>query len=165
MIAAVHDHDLVATGHGAREAQGETVRVAGGGRDLPVRQAEALDEKLADGQRVLGRQHIGQPTARLGRNGTHDGRRRMPEHRAGIAEAEIRKPVAVDIGQRRAGCLGNDHRKRHGPVEHPLQREAGVVAMVPGGREALGLGAGGGEAGGFALPDGLNAAGLDTTDQ
>ena len=128
VVAAVEDEDLRPAGHGPRDAQGEAIGVGGRRGDLPVRQAEALGQQAADFDRILGRQHVGQALAGLARHGLGHGRRRMAEHRTGVAEAEIGIFVAVDVAQRRASCRGDDEGERHRPVAHPVHRHAVVEA-------------------------------------
>ena len=97
MIAAVEDKDLRSTGDGACDAQRETIGVGRCGRDLPFGQAEALRQQPSEHQRILVGQHVGQPAAGLTADGARDRRRRMAEHRAGVAEAEIVEADAVDV--------------------------------------------------------------------
>ena len=128
VVAAVEHQDLRASGDGACHAQRKAVGVGGGCGDLPVRQAEALGEQASDRDRVLGGQHVGEAAGRLPRDGLGHGGRRVAEHRAGVAQAEIRVLVAVDVAQQRAACFFHDERERHRPVAHPVHRHAVVVA-------------------------------------
>ena len=90
-----------------------------------------LRQQPADGQRVLAGQHVGQAAPGLAADGAGDRRRRMAEHRAGIAEAEIVERVAVDVGDR--GALGavDEDRERRRPVVHPVHRHAAEIACAP----------------------------------
>ena len=157
MIAAVEDEDLVAAGDRARDAQGKAVGVRRGRRDLPARQAEALDQKLADDGRVLARQHGRQAARSLRRDRRGDGRRRMAEHRARIAEAEVDQAMAVRIGERGAARLGDNEREGQGPIAHPMHRHAVVEAFRALGRECLGERAGRGKRLRLVPEDGLDA--------
>ena len=80
-----------------REPDREAVGVGRGERELPVRQAEAAGQLLADPERVLGREHERDARARLLRDRRDGRRRRVAGHRAGVAEAEVDVVVAVDV--------------------------------------------------------------------
>ena len=124
VIAAVENHDLLAPGRRARPAQHEAVGVARGHRELPVRQPETAREFFADPRGVFARQHGRQTALRLRGERSCDGRRRMAEHRAGVAEAEVRIAVTVHIGERSAARLFDVKREGRRPVVHPVQRHA-----------------------------------------
>ena len=128
MVAAVEHQDLLASGDGAGDAQREAVGVGGGRGDLPEGQAETLLEQRADGQRILARQHVGQAAPGLAPDGAGDRRWRMTEHRAGIAEAEIVQPVAVDVGDGRAPGVVDQDREGRRPVGHPVHGHAAEEA-------------------------------------
>ena len=128
VVAAVEHQDLRPTGDGACHAQREAVRIGGRRGDLPLRQAEALGEQPPDCDRVLGGQHAGEAAPRLPGDGLRHGRRRVAEHRARVAETEVRVVVAVHVVQHRA-ARGLDHeRVGHGPVAHPVHGHALVEA-------------------------------------
>ena len=104
VIATVEHQDFRPTGDGARHTQRKAIRIGRGGGDLPVWQAKALDQQATHRDGVRGRQHVRQAFAGLALDRRDDGRRRMSEHRAGVAEAEIRVFVTVDVTQRGAAC-------------------------------------------------------------
>ena len=93
-------HDS-ATGGGAQPSQHEAVGVAGGHRELPARQAEALCEHLGRGQGVLARQHGRQPARGLGLQRRRHRGRGVAEHRTGVAQAEVDVLVTVGVGTAR----------------------------------------------------------------
>ena len=99
VVAVVVDDDLRAPGDLAAEAQRESVRVRCRQRELPVRQPEAALKLLADPDRVLGREHVGDTASELPLDGVDRGRGAMPGHRARVAEAEIDVVVAVDAAE------------------------------------------------------------------
>ncbi len=103
VVAAVEHQNLPAAGHGARDAQKEAVGVRGRGRELPVRQPEALREVPGHGDRIGARQH--RRVAEAGPRAQHcrDRLRRVTEHRAGVAETEVGVVAAVGIAQLRTG--------------------------------------------------------------
>jgi hypothetical protein len=131
--------------------QHETVGIGRRGRHLPKGQAEAVRQQLADGDRILGRQHIGQALVGMLAQGRDHGRWGMAEHGAGIAQAEIGIGIAVHIPDPRARSMLGEDRIGRRPVRHPAHRHAsgemplGVLRELVRFRVALG------EAGPFAL--------------
>ena len=131
VIAAVEDEDLRPVGDRAGDTQGKAVGVGGRRRHLPEGQAERRLQQPADSERVLVGQHVGEAALGLAADGLGDRRRRMAEHRAGVAEAEIVELVAVDVGDRRAPGPVDEDRERHRPVAHPVHRHAAEIAGAP----------------------------------
>ena len=134
---------------GARPAQHRAVRVGGGLRHLPERQAEQLRELLADARHALRRQHRVMPVGAGFGQRARDRGRRMAEHRAGVAEAEIDVGVAVDVFDFDAARAAHEQRMRRAPVAHPVHGHAVEPVRGAGLREPRGLGVRGRE--GFAL--------------
>ena len=126
VVAAIEDQDLRPSRHGSGHAQREAIRIRRRRRDLPVRQAEALGQQVPHRDRVSGGQHVRQALAGLSHDRVDDRLRRMPEHGAGVAEAEVGVVVAVDVVQRRALRRFDQERKRHRPVAHPVHGHAVV---------------------------------------
>ena len=112
VVATVEYQHHLATGDRTRPAQDEAVGVGGGGRYLPERQAEALRQQLACDDGILPRKHGGQAVRALLGERPGDRRRRMAEHAAGIAQAEVHVGVAVHIMETRA--VGTRHEQRTG---------------------------------------------------
>ena len=165
MIAAVEHQNLGATGDGTGHAQRKAVRIGGGGGNLPAERAETLGQQTARLQRVFGGQHVGQAAFRLFADGYGNGQRRMAEHASGIAQTEIVDAIAVDIGQSRARCLGHQHRMRHRPVFHPVQRHAIQPGRGPFGQGGARPGAAAGIAPGLSRGQGFQPVAADTCDQ
>ena len=134
VIAAVEHQHLGPAGDGAAPADDEAVGVGGRGGHLPEGQAELARQELAHHRHILGRQHIGEAMAGLGGDRRRHGRGRMAEHRAGVAQAEIVIAVAVDVGQRGTGGIGDEEREGRTPIEHPMHGHA----VMPMRRAALG---------------------------
>ena len=112
VVATVEYQHHLTTGDRTRPAQDEAVGVGGGGRYLPERQAEALRQQLACDDGILPRKHGGQAVRALLGERPGDRRRRMAEHAAGIAQAEVHVGVAVHIMETRA--VGTRHEQRTG---------------------------------------------------
>ena len=89
------------------------------------RQSEAPGQPSATGDRVLGRQHERRPACAPGRQTARRSGRRVPGHRAGVAEAQVDVLVSVDVGEAGARCLGDEDRERARPLDHPVHRHAG----------------------------------------
>ena len=126
VVAVVVDDDLRPSGDLAAEAQREAVRVRGRQRELPVGQPEAALELLADPDRVLGREHVGDAASELPLDRLDRGRGAVPGHRARVAEAEVDVVVAVDAAKRRALGGLDERRERARPADHPVHRDAVV---------------------------------------
>jgi len=96
---------------------------------VPVGQAEAFGEQFAADHRVFAGEHAGQAVAGLLGEGAGDRCRRVAEHGAGVAEAEVDVLVAVDIEE--AGALSALDEQRGGrrPVAHPVHRHAAEQRM------------------------------------
>ena len=149
VITAVEHQHALPPGDRARPAQCRAIRVGGGLRHLPERQAKHLREFFADARHALRRQHRGDAhRAGLGQR-ARDGGRRMAEHRAGVAEAEIDVGVAVDVFDFDAARLAHEQRMRRAPVAHPVHGHAVEPVRGAGLREPRGFGVRGGER--FAL--------------
>ena len=131
VVAPGVDEDLRPAGDRPGEADHGAVGVGGGQRELPVGEAKAASELLADPARVLGGEHQGDAADCLGgdRLGRCGGR--MPGHRAGVAQAEVDVGVVVHVGEVGARRLGHEHRVRAGPLRHPRHRHAGKERLLP----------------------------------
>ena len=129
VVAAVEDEDLRPAGDGAGDAQREAVGVGRRRGYLPEGQAEGLLEQPSDGDGVLAGQHVGQTAAGLAADGAGHRRRRMAEHRAGVAEAEVGERVTVDVGDRCAARFLDEDREGRRPVVHPVHGNAAVEAV------------------------------------
>ena len=107
------------------ESEREAIGVGRGDRELPVRQAEPSGQLLSGPDRVLRRQHRGDPAPELAFDGGDRRRRAVAGHRAGVAEAEVDVVVAVDVVE--VGARGVLHVEREGarPLHHPVHRDAG----------------------------------------
>ena len=160
MVAAVEDEDLRPAGDGARDPQREAVGVGRGRGDLPEGQAEHPGKQVADGERILVGQHVGQAALGLTADRPGDGQRRMAEHGTGVAQAEVVEPVVVDIGDRGALRPLHDHRKGHGPVAHPVHGHAAEIAGRSLADRSLGAAAIAAIAFGLARPEIGDAAGV-----
>ena len=135
MVAPVEDEHLRPPGDVAGEPDHEAVRVGGGERELPARQAEAARELGADPERVLGRKHDRDPAGGLLGDRTQGRRGRVPAHRAGVAEAEVDVLVAVDVDEARALRLRDEDGEAARPLAHPVHRHAGEEVRLRSGRE------------------------------
>ncbi|MNY24103.1 hypothetical protein D3C86_1577990 [compost metagenome] len=124
VVAAVEHQQHLAFGDAAGPAQHIAVGIGGGGADLPVRQAEAGGQQLAGDHRVLAGQHAGQAVARLFGDGLGDRLRRVAEHAAGVAEAEVEVLVTVHVMEARALGPADEQRAGGRPVGHPVHRHA-----------------------------------------
>src|SRR5579859_7791330 len=102
VIAVMEDQDFGALRDFACDADGETVGISGGERELPVRKAEAALEIFADPERVFGGKHEGDAFFDAARDGLGDDCRGVAGHRASVAEAEVNVVVAVNVGEVRA---------------------------------------------------------------
>ena len=123
IAAVVHDNfrplrDL------ARPADRAAIGVGRGERELPVWDAEASRQFIADPGRIDGRQHQGDALARLAGDGLDRRGRRMARHAAGIAEAEVDELIAVHV--REAGACGtvDVDGMIAGPARHPVHGHA-----------------------------------------
>jgi hypothetical protein len=108
----------------ARPAQRKAVGVARRHRELPVGQPETAREFFADPRGILARQHGRQASLGLGSERTCHGGGRVAEHRARVAEAEVRVAMTVHVGKRGAARLIDVEREGCRPVVHPVQRHA-----------------------------------------
>ena len=125
VVAPVVHQDLGPAGDLAGEPDREPVGVGGGERELPDRQAEAARELLGAGDRVLGGQHERRALAHLVADRLGGRGRRVPGHRAGVAEAQVDVLDSVDVGEAGAGRLGDEDRERARPLDHPVHRHTG----------------------------------------
>jgi hypothetical protein len=108
----------------AAEAQREPVGVGRRERELPLRQAEAPGQLVADPRGVRGREHHRRAAPRLQPlpHRRDRRRRRMTGHRARVAEAQVRVLVPVDVHDPRAARLGQVDREAARPLRHPGHR-------------------------------------------
>ncbi|MNE30468.1 hypothetical protein D3C80_1239850 [compost metagenome] len=139
VVAAIEHQDHLAPGDRPRPAQDEAVGVGGGGRHLPERQAEALGQALAADHRILTGQHGGQAAPGLLAQGRGNRRRRVAEHAAGIAQAEVDVLAAVDVDEARALGALDEQRHRRRPVAHPVHRHAAEQRMASAPSQRHGL--------------------------
>jgi len=124
VITAIEDQQGIALGNRPRPAQYIAVGVGGRGRDLPVGQAKARGEQLATHQGIFAGQHGGQAVASLLGKGLGDRLRRVAEHAAGVAQAEVDVLVAVDIMETRPLGALDEQRTGRRPIGHPVHRHA-----------------------------------------
>ena len=124
VIAVVEDENFRTLRDFAGDADGETVGVGGGERELPVGQAEAALEIFADPERVFGGKHERDAFADAAGDGVGDDFGRVAGHGAGVAEAEIDVVVAVDVGEVRALGGFYEDGKGAGPFFHPVHGDA-----------------------------------------
>jgi hypothetical protein len=124
VVAPVEDEYLPAAGHLAGEPQREAVRVGRCQRELPERKPEAARQLLSDPGRVSGRKHRRRAARRLSGERPDDRLRRVPGHRAGVAEAEVDVLVAVNVDDPRSLRLLDEHGEPAGPARHPAHRHA-----------------------------------------
>ena len=143
VVAPVEDEHLPAAGHLTGEPQCEAVRVGRRQRELPERKPEAPRQLLADPGRVLGRKHRRRAARRLSSERLDDRLRRVPGHRARVAEAEVDVLVAVDVDDPCALRLLDEDRESARPASHPAHRDAeqergaGALAQLERTRMAL----------------------------
>ena len=97
VVVVVVDDDLRPARDVAGQAQGEPVGVGGRDRELPPRQAEPPAELVARRDRVLDREHEGDPAPELALDSSDRRTRRVAGHRAGVTEAEVDVVVSVDV--------------------------------------------------------------------
>ena len=124
VVVVVVDEDLRSARDVAGEPDREPVGVGRRERELPVPQAESSPELVGRDDRVLGRQHVGDPAAELALDGGDRGGGAVAGHRPGVAEAEVDVLVAVDVAEPGAGGLVDEQRERAGPADHPVHRDA-----------------------------------------
>ena len=109
VIAIVEDQHFGAPGDHARHAQGMTIGVGGGERELPVRKSEAALEFLANPDHIFVRQHERDAFLDLLGDGFDRGFGRVTGHCACVAEAKVNVGIAVHVGEVRAfGFLDKD---------------------------------------------------------
>jgi hypothetical protein len=126
VVAVAEDEHVRPPRHRPAQAQCPAVGVGGGQREAPQRHAEAAAELLAHPRGVFGRQHqrraalLAQPP--LDRRDRR--RRRVPGHRARVAEREVDVAVAVDVLDRRSVRGRGVDRMTAGPLGHPGHRHA-----------------------------------------
>ena len=124
VVAAVEHQQHFALGDRPRPAQHIAVRIRGGGGDLPERQTEACGQQLAGNHGIFAGEHGGQAVVALFGDRLGDRVRRVAEHGAGVAQAEVDVFVAVDIIEARALGAADEQRIRGRPVGHPVHRYA-----------------------------------------
>jgi hypothetical protein len=150
VVTTIEYQDARPPGDGARPAQRGAVRVGGGLRHLPERQAEQVREFLTHACGTLRGQHG--RDARGARPGQRagDGRRRVTEHGAGVAQAEIDVAVAVDVLDVDTQRAAHEQRVRRVPVPHPMHGHAAQPARCARLRQASGFAMRGAETVGLA---------------
>ena len=151
VIAVMEDEDFGALGDFAGDANGETVGVGGGERELPVGQAETALEIFADPERVFGGKHEGDAFADAAGDGFGDDLGRVAGHGAGVAEAEVDVVAAVDVGEMRAAGGFYEDGEGAGPFVHPVHGDAAEERGLGAEIEFGGAGMVGDEALFFAL--------------
>ena len=124
VVAVVEHQHAFAPGDGTGPTKYATVGVAGRHGDLPPRQAEAGSKQRAHFRGDCTGQHGSQPLGHLRLQGSHHRWRRMTEHGAGVAEAEVDIRIPVHVGERGAGSTGHMQGFGRAPVLHPVQRHA-----------------------------------------
>ncbi|MNF62030.1 hypothetical protein D3C84_436990 [compost metagenome] len=138
VVAAIEYQQHLAPGNGAGPAHYEAVGVGGGGRYLPVGQAETFGQQLAGDHGVFAGKHGGQAVGALFGDGAGDGLGGVAEHAAGVAQAEVHVLVAVHVMETRAFGVVHEQRAGGGPVAHPVhghaaeQRMAGALGQGDG---------------------------------
>ena len=128
VVAAVEDEDARAARDVAGEPDREAVRVGGGQGDLPDGEAEPARELLGDGDRVLRREHEGEPATGLRGDRLDRGGRRVAGHGARVAEAEVEVPVAVHVAEVRALRVFDEEGESACPPHHPVHGHAAEKA-------------------------------------
>ena len=121
VVAVVEYQHALAPGNGTRPTKHAAVGIARRHGDLPPRQAEARREQRAHFRGGRTGQHGSQTLGDLCLQGSHDGWRRVAEHGAGIAEAEVGIGMPVHVGERSPGSARHVQRFGCAPVLHPVQ--------------------------------------------
>jgi len=120
VVAPVEHEHLRARRDKAREPDREAVRVGRRQGELPARDTEAARQLLPHPQRVLAREHQGDPARELLRHRLHDRCRRVTGHRARVAQAEVDVFVPVDVAEPRVPRLLGVDREPPRPAQHPV---------------------------------------------
>ena len=105
VVAVVEDEDLRPLGDLAREPDREAVRIRRREGELPAAQPEAARQLLGRRDRVLAREHRRDAPRSLLGDRCDGRRRRVPRHRARVAEAEVDVLVPVHVDDPGAGRL------------------------------------------------------------
>ena len=152
MVAVVDHQDLLATGGLPGVPQHVPVGVGRRERELPTGQPEALGEQGGGGRRVTGGQHVRRAAGELGTDRRDGSGGRVPDHRPGVAEAQIDVVDPVDAPEVGARCAIDEDRPGARPLLHPEHRHAvrHVLARLEPG--PLGLGASGAIGGELVAP-------------
>ena len=126
VIAEVVDGDLWPTGHHPGQPDGKAVRIGCAERELPVFKSEPTLELLTAPDRVLGRQHVGDPPAvELAFDRRDGGWGAMAGHRTSVAQAEVDVLMAIDVTEMGPRGALDEDREPARPLDHPVHRHAG----------------------------------------
>src|SRR5680860_612644 len=120
MVASVEDKDLRPFRDVSSQTYYKPVGIGSGHSHLPVGETEARGEFLGCKDGVLRGEHQGDSPPQLLGDRIHGGRRRVPGHGAGIAQAEVQVTDAIHVGEIGAAGFGYEHWVRTRPASHPI---------------------------------------------
>jgi len=140
VVAIVEDENFRALGDFAGDANGETVGVSGGERELPVAKAESALQLFADPEGIFGGKHQGDAFANAAGDDFGDNIGGMAGHGAGVAETEVDVIAIVDIGEMRAFGGFYEDGKSAGPFFHPIHGDAAEEGGLGGAIQGRGPG-------------------------
>ena len=130
-VVAVMEHkDFRALRDFASDANGESIGVGGGERELPKWQAEAQLEFFAHPQRIFAGQHEGDAFADAAGNGFGDDVRGVAGHGAGVTEAEVDVFAVIDVDEMRAVGGADKDGESAGPFFHPVHGHAAEEGVL-----------------------------------
>ena len=108
---------------------------------MPARQVKATLQFFANPDGVFVGQHQRYSTIELRLRGRNGGRRGMPGHGSGVAQAEIDVAMSVDIKDFGAVSLAYERGECAGPLGHPIHGNAAEEGFVGAVEERFGFGA------------------------
>ena len=107
---------------------------------MPARQVKATLQFFANPDGVFVGQHQRYSTIELRLRGRNGGRRGMPGHGSGVAQADINVAMSVDIDDFGAVSFTDERRECPGPFGHPVHGHAAKERFGSAGEEGLGFG-------------------------